>query len=77
MEVPIYRAILNARSKETPIWEKKCLTIDEASTYFGIGSPKIRELIEEKKCPFVLYMGNKPYIIRVKMEKFLDEQYLI
>lgn len=77
MEVPIYRAILDARSKEEPIWEKKCLTIDEASAYFGIGSPKIREMIKEKKCSFVLYMGDKPYIIREKLEKYLDKKYLI
>ena len=28
---------------EVPIWEKYCLTLDEATAYFGIGINKLRE----------------------------------
>ena len=29
---------------EVPIWEKYCLTLDEAAAYFGIGINKLREI---------------------------------
>lgn len=64
-------------SLEVSLWHKWLLNLEEADAYFGIGSPKIREMIKEKKCSFVLYMGDKPYIIREKLEKYLDKKYLI
>ena len=72
--IPIYKEIVAARNTEQPIWEKKCLTLDEAATYFGIGTPKLRMMIKEKRCPFILYMGDKPFIIREKLEKYLDKR---
>lgn len=71
---PIYKCILEKRRNFQPLWEKKCLTIDEAAVYFGIGSTKIRTLIKQKSCPFVIYMNNKPFIIREKLEKYLDQK---
>ena len=32
---------------EVPIWEKYCLTLDEAAAYFGIGINKLREMTDE------------------------------
>ena len=44
---------------EVPIWEKANLTLEEAAAYFGIGINKIRQLTNEKNCPFVLWCGSK------------------
>ena len=32
---------------EVPIWEKYCLTLDEAAAYFGIGINKLREMTDD------------------------------
>lgn len=55
-----------------PIWEKRNLTLEEASEYFGIGISKIRELSNQENCDFVLWIGTKRLIKRVKFEQYLD-----
>lgn len=55
-----------------PIWEKYNLTIEEAAEYSNIGENKIRELIKDPNCKFVLSVGNKKHLIkRKKFEEFL------
>ena len=63
--------------KEVPIWEKSNLTLDEAAAYSGIGKNKLRELSDERNCPFVLWNGNKRLIKRRELDKFTDESYSI
>ena len=63
--------------KETPIWEKKCLTLEEAAAYSGIGRNKLRELSQQKNCPFAIWLGGKLYIIREKLDDFTDKQFKI
>lgn len=48
--------------QEVPIWEKSNLTLAEASAYSGIGVNKLREITNNKKCRFVLWVGNKRLI---------------
>lgn len=55
-----------------PIWEKRNLTLEEASEYFGIGISKIRELSNQENCDFVLWIGTKRLIKRIKFEQYLD-----
>lgn len=55
-----------------PIWEKRNLTLEEASEYFGIGISKIRELSNQEGCEFVLWIGTKRLIKRTKFEQYLD-----
>lgn len=62
---------------EVPIWEKSNLTLEEAAAYFGIGINKIRQLTEEKDCPFVLWCGSKRLIKRKIMEEYLSKEYSI
>ena len=57
---------------EIPVWEKANLTIEEAAEYFNIGENKLRELIKEPGCDFVLVVGRKNLIKRKKMEEYLD-----
>ena len=52
--------------------EKYALTIDEAAQYFNIGKNKLRELVKEPGCTFVMYSGNRCLIKRRKFEKYLD-----
>ena len=63
--------------KEVPIWEKSNLTLDEAAAYSGIGKNKLRELSDERNCPFVLWNGNKRLIKRRELDKFTDGSYSI
>lgn len=63
--------------KEVPIWEKAALTIEEAAAYSNIGQCKIRELIAEKDCPFVMFVGKKQLIKRKAFENYIDGSYSI
>ncbi len=56
---------------EVPIWEKYCLTLDEAAAYFGIGVNKLREMSDEPNCQFVIFNGSKRLIKRRKLEESL------
>lgn len=60
-----------------PIWEKSNLTLEEAAAYSGIGINKIRELSNEKKCSFVLWVGNKRLIKRKLFDKYIEQLYSI
>ena len=63
--------------KEVPIQEKVTLTIEEAAAYSNIGQCKLREMIEDKGCPFVLFVGRKCLIKRKAFEKYIDQTYSI
>lgn len=56
---------------EVPIWEKYCLTLDEAAAYFGIGVNELREMSDEPNCQFVIFNGSKRLIKRQKLEENL------
>lgn len=64
-------------SNDIPIWERKCLTIDEASAYSGIGRNKLRELSKKRNCSFAIWHGDKLYIVREKLDDFTDKQFRI
>lgn len=64
--------------KETiPISEKAFLTLEEASAYFNIGTNKLRDLTNDKNCPFVIWNGTKRLIKRKKLEAYLEKMYVI
>ena len=63
--------------KEVPIWEKSNLTLEEAAAYSNIGMAKLRELSNDDKCPFVLWVGNKRLIKRIQFDKYLDNCFSI
>ena len=58
--------------KESPLWEKSNLTIEEAALYSGIGQTKLRELTDHKDCPFVLWNGTKRLIKRRRLDEYTD-----
>ncbi|MCD7724899.1 MAG: helix-turn-helix domain-containing protein [Clostridiales bacterium] len=57
---------------EVPIWQKACLTIEEAAAYSGISDKTLRNRIKEQDYDFVLKLGAKTLIKRKKFEKFLE-----
>ena len=73
-EIITYKAKLEARSADKPIWEKKCLSIEEAAAYSGIGIIKLRQLSLQKKCPFVMPLGNQIFIVREKLDIYFKDK---
>ena len=63
--------------KEVPIWEKSNLTLEEAAAYSGIGINKLREITNEERCRFVLWVGTKRLIKRKLLDKYLESAYSI
>ena len=50
--------------------EKYLLTIDEAAEYFNIGKNKLRDMIKEPCCNFVLFNGKKALIKKNRLESY-------
>ena len=63
--------------KEEPIWEKKCLTVEEAAAYSGIGRSKLRQLANKSGCTFAIRMGYTIYIVREQLDKYIEKQFRI
>ena len=68
---------MKMETNEVPIWEKSNLTLQEAATYSGIGINKIRELSNDERCPFVLWVGSKRLIKRKQFDRYIDGCYSI
>lgn len=62
---------------QVPIWEKSNLTIEEAAEYSGIGRNKLRQLSDDDRCPFVLWVGNKRLIKRRQLDEYMERMYSI
>ena len=65
------------RHPYNPFWEKSNLTLKEAAAYSGIGINKLREITNEDKCKFVLWVGNKRLIKRRLFDCFVEQAYSI
>ena len=70
-EVMTYKAKLEARNADKQKKKKKCLSIEEAAAYSGIGITKLRQLSRQKKCPFVVPLGNQVFIVREKLDTYI------
>ena len=64
-------------NKTVPLWEKINLTIEEAAEYSNIGQNKLRELIADERCTFVLYVGTKRLIKRKLFDDYIAKAYSI
>lgn len=67
-----YQQQLLQPPEEIPIWEKKCLTVEEAAAYTGIGERRLKALLKENDCSFRIARSDQFLIIREKLEKFID-----
>lgn len=61
--------------KEVPIWEKTCLSIEEAAALVNIGENKLYELTNDENCPFVLWVGKRRLIKRKVLEEYIAKVY--
>ena len=59
------------REEHLPVSEKFCLTIREASDYFGIGIKKMWRLAELNPEDFAVFNGSRLIIIRTRFEEYL------
>ena len=62
---------------QVPIWEKSNLTLEEAAAYSGIGINQIREITNDERCKFVLWIGNKRLIKRRLFDAYIEQTYSI
>ena len=63
--------------KEVPTWEKSNLTLEEAAAYSGVGINKLREITNDERCKFVLWVGTKRLIKHKLLDKYLEGVYSI
>ena len=58
-----------------PIYEKLCMTVEEAAEYSMIGEQRLRKIIEDdKSLNWVLYVGSWIRIKRPQFEKWVLDQ---
>ena len=61
-------------TSDLPISDKYCLTIPEASEYFGIGETKMRKLASDHiESGFFIQNGVKILVKRKRFEDFLED----
>lgn len=65
---------MKEKEVHVPIENKYALNVEEAAEYFGIGQGKLRELMQMRRCPFIIYVGRKRLIKRKEFEKYLDSK---
>lgn len=63
--------------KRIPIYKKLCLSIEEAAEYSGIGEARLREMVKDPTCDFVLRKGTQTLVKRMKFESFINETEVI
>ena len=59
------------KENPVPIWERTTRTLMEAVQYTGIGRDKLREISDREDCDFVLWVGNKRFLKREKLEEYI------
>lgn len=63
-------------NEKIPICQKLNLTLKEAAEYSNIGINRLTILTNEPNCPFVLFVGNKRLIKRMKFEEYINSESL-
>lgn len=65
----------NKRRDEISLNEKLNLTVPEAAAYTGIGQIKIRSMMKEPNCPFLLKVSSHRFLVRRKeLEEYLKSK---
>ena len=59
------------KENPVPIWERTTLTLMEAVQYTGIGRDKLREISDREDCDFDLWVGNKRFLKREKLDEYI------
>ena len=72
-----YRNEIQKRSENKPFWTRTILTVEDAAAYTGIGRAKIRQIISQGNCPFMVNNGTQICVIREAFIDYLDKQFRI
>lgn len=67
----------NLKKADVKISEKVLLTLEEASSYTGLGVNKLRKLSESENCSWVLWNGSKRLLKRERLRDFLIKEFSI
>ena len=67
-----FTEIKDEEVEKLPIDRKLNLTIPEAAEYSNIGQNRISDMLNNPRCPFVLYVGRKRLIKRKEFEEYLS-----
>ena len=60
-------------AEKIPISDRYTLSIPEAAEYFGIGQTRLRRLIRlNPGAEYLISIGNRTRIKRIKFEQFID-----
>ncbi len=71
-------AIHSSRKRyEVPIRHKTNLSIEEAVAYTGLGRDKLYQMTNKEDCPFVLWVGERRMIKRMKFDEYIAKAYSI
>lgn len=71
-ELRAFRDKLEAtKNKELPIWQKQCITIDEASAYTGLGKVLLYKLCKRVGLRIAIFDGSQILIKREPFEKYI------
>ena len=65
----------NKALENIPLNEKLNLTVQEAAAYTGIGQIKLRSMMKEQDCPFLLIVSSHRFLVRRKeLEEYLKSK---
>lgn len=62
---------------QVPLWHKSNLSVEEAAAYSGISRDKLYEMTLREDCPFVLWVGNRRLIKRLKLDEYIEKMFSI
>ena len=72
-ELRVFRDKLEAaKSVELPVWQKRSLTIDEASAYTGIGKTTLYKLCKKVGLKIAIFDGFRILIKRKEFERYIN-----
>lgn len=66
-----------SRSSTVPLWHRQNLSVQETSTYTGIGRDIIYALLKQEDCNFALRIGRRTMIKRKRFEEYIEKLYSI
>lgn len=55
-----------------PPWQKRLLTLEEASDYSNIGPTTLRKLVKDPRCTFTIHNGNRILIKKQEFDEFIS-----
>ncbi len=71
------RIDMNNQEKQATVPTKYTISTLEASQWSGIGINRLRDIMNDKYCPFVLMVGERKRVKTEAFKQWLDDQYSV